>query len=47
MDTNIYTIISNRQLTGSVYEMKLEGDTSMITAPGQFVNVKLEGFYLR
>lgn len=47
MDTNIYTIISNRQLTGSVYEMKLEGDTSMITAPGQFVNIKLEGFYLR
>ena len=47
MDTKIYTIISNRQLTGSVYEMKLEGDTSMITAPGQFVNIKLEGFYLR
>ena len=47
MDTKIYTIISNRQLTGSVYEMTLEGDTSMITAPGQFVNIKLEGFYLR
>ena len=47
MDTKIYTIISNKQLTGTVYEMKLEGDTSMITAPGQFVNVKLEGFYLR
>ncbi len=47
MDTKIYTIISNRQLTGTVYEMKLEGDTSMITAPGQFVNIKLEGFYLR
>ena len=47
MDTNIYTIISNRQLTSSVFEMKLEGDTSMITAPGQFVNIKLEGFYLR
>ncbi len=47
MDTKIYSIISNKQLTGTVYEMKLEGDTSMITAPGQFVNVKLEGFYLR
>jgi len=47
MDTKIYTIISNKQLTASVYEMKLEGDTSMISAPGQFVNIKLEGFYLR
>ncbi len=47
MDTNIYTIVSNRQLTRSIYEMKLEGDTSMITAPGQFLNIKLEGFYLR
>ena len=46
MDTKIYTIISNKQLTGTEYEMKLEGDTSRITAPGQFVNVKLEGFYL-
>jgi len=47
MDTNIYTIVSNRQLTRSIYEMKLEGDTSMITAPGQFLNIKLEGFFLR
>ncbi len=47
MDTNIYTIVSNRQLTRSVYEMKLEGDTSMIIAPGQFINIKLDGFYLR
>ena len=27
--------------------MELEGDTSPITAPGQFVNVKLDKFYLR
>lgn len=47
MDTGIYTIVSNKQLTRSIYEMKLEGDTSMITAPGQFINIKLEGFYLR
>lgn len=47
MDTKIYTIVSNKQLTRSIYEMKLEGDTSMITAPGQFLNIKLEGFYLR
>lgn len=47
MDRNIYTIVSNKQLTHSIYEMKMEGDTSMITAPGQFINIKLEGFYLR
>lgn len=47
MDTKIYKIVSNKQLTQSIYEMKLEGDTSMINAPGQFLNIKLDGFYLR
>lgn len=47
MDTNIYKIVSNKQLTPSIYEMKLAGDTSMISAPGQFLNIKLDGFYLR
>ena len=47
MDTKIYKIVSNKQLTPSIYEMKLAGDTSMITAPGQFLNIKLDGFYLR
>jgi dihydroorotate dehydrogenase electron transfer subunit len=47
MDTKIYKIVSNKQLTPSIYEMKLEGDTSMISAPGQFLNIKLDGFYLR
>ena len=27
--------------------MVLAGDTSAVTAPGQFVNIKLEGFFLR
>ena len=43
MDTNIYKIVSNKQLTPSIYEMKLAGDTSMISAPGQFLNIKLDG----
>lgn len=47
MKRNKYTIIENRPLTREVYEMKLGGDTSEISAPGQFVNIKLEGFYLR
>ena len=46
MKRNKYTIIENRPLTREVYEMKLGGDTSEISAPGQFVNIKLEGFYL-
>lgn len=47
MKKNIYTIESNRPLTRDVYEMKLAGDTSEISAPGQFINIKLDGFYLR
>lgn len=43
----IYKIISNRQLTADVFEMVLEGDTQYLTAPGQFINIKLEGKFLR
>ncbi len=42
-----YEIISNKALTDTVYRMELAGDTSAITKPGQFVNIKLEGQYLR
>lgn len=41
------TILSNIKLTDDVFEMVLEGDVSKITKPGQFINIKLEGFYLR
>jgi dihydroorotate dehydrogenase electron transfer subunit len=34
-------------LAASVYKMVLAGDTSAITAPGQFVNLKLDGQFLR
>ena len=47
MKQSIFTIVSNVALTDSVYKMVLEGDTSAITAPGQFVNIKLEGMFLR
>lgn len=43
----IYKILSNEPLTPSVWRMILEGDTQWITAPGQFVNIALEGLYLR
>ncbi len=42
-----YTVLSNEPLTGSVWRMILGGDTQWITAPGQFVNIALEGRYLR
>ena len=43
----IYEIRSNEPLTGAVWRMVLAGDTQWITAPGQFVNIALEGRYLR
>ena len=47
MKQSIFTIISNTALTDSVYKMVLSGDTSAITAPGQFVNIQLDGMFLR
>lgn len=44
---NKYKILSNEPLTKDVYKMVLEGDTEYITAPGQFINVALDGKYLR
>ena len=46
MKNAIFTIKSNRPLTNSVYELVLSGDTESIL-PGQFVNVRVPGFYLR
>lgn len=43
----IYTVLSNEPLTASVRRMRLEGDTQWIVRPGQFVNIALEGRYLR
>ena len=43
----IYEIVSNRPLTDSVRQMVLAGDTQYLTAPGQFVNIAIEGCYLR
>lgn len=42
-----YTVKSNEKIARDIYKMVLEGDTSAITAPGQFINLKLDGFYLR
>ena len=47
MNQSLFTIESNVPLTPSVYRMVLSGDTSAITAPGQFLNIRLEGMFLR
>ena len=47
MKQSIFKIQSNSALTENVYKMVLSGDTSAITAPGQFVNIQLSGHFLR
>ena len=47
MKQGMFTIRSNRKLTQSVCEMVLAGDTSACERPGQFLNIKLDGLFLR
>ncbi len=47
MKQSIFTVETNKKIARDVYEMTLSGDTSCITATGQFVNIKLEGMFLR
>ncbi len=43
----MFVICENTKIAKDVYKMTLSGDTSKITATGQFVNIKIEGKYLR
>ena len=47
MKQSIFTIERSRPLARDVVELRLRGDTSAITAPGQFVNIRLTGKFLR
>lgn len=47
MKQGIYTLGRNRTLARDVFELQLMGDTSPLTAPGQFVNIQLNGCFLR
>ena len=47
MKQGLFTIEQNAPLTATVYKMVLSGDVSAITAPGQFINIQLQGKYLR
>ena len=47
MKQTFFSVTENKALTKDVYLMRLSGDTSDITAPGQFINIKIDGFFLR
>ena len=47
MKQDLFTVLSNEQIADKVYKMTLSGDVSHITATGQFVNIKLDGMFLR
>ena len=47
MKQSIFTIVSNEALTRDVFKMVLSGDTSHVTNCGQFVNIQLDGLFLR
>lgn len=47
MKQGIFTVTENRQLTPTTWLMKMAGDATGIRAPGQFINIKLDGFFLR
>ena len=40
-------ITSNAQIAKSTYEMKFDCDATTITAPGQFINIDVPGYFLR
>ena len=42
-----FTLEKNERIAKNTYLWVLKGDISDISAPGQFVNIKLDGFYLR
>ena len=47
MKDSVFTIIDNQKIAKDVYKMTLRGDTSTIRNAGEFVNLKIDGFYLR
>ena len=47
MKQSIFEIVENVCLVPGVFRMRLKGDTTAITAPGQFVNIQLQGLFLR
>ncbi len=47
MKQDIFTVTENIKIAPDVFRMRLEGEVSATTKPGQFINIKLDSFYLR
>ena len=47
MKREFFTVVYNREVARQTFEMVMQGDTSEITAPGQFINIRLKDLYLR
>ncbi|MBR1567139.1 MAG: dihydroorotate dehydrogenase electron transfer subunit [Oscillospiraceae bacterium] len=47
MKQGFFTVVENKPLTGKVSRLVLKGDVSAIERPGQFVQLRLSGLYLR
>ncbi len=47
MKQGLFEIKSNVNIAKNVYKMELVGDVSNITNAGQFINIKIDGLYLR
>lgn len=47
MNKSKYKIVENKQIAKDVFKMVIEGDTTSIVNPGQFINIEIEELYLR
>lgn len=47
MKKGLFTVTENTRIANGINRMVLSGDASAVTAPGQFINIALDGFYLR
>jgi dihydroorotate dehydrogenase electron transfer subunit len=47
MKQRIYTIKENKQIAEGIWRMVLAGDGTAVTAPGQFIDIRLDGHFLR
>jgi len=47
MKQGLFSIVENCAIAKNTYRMVLQGDTSAVTNPGQFVNIAVDGQYLR
>jgi dihydroorotate dehydrogenase electron transfer subunit len=47
MKSGVFTVLENRRAAEDIHILRLAGETSAITAPGQFVEIEIPGFFLR